>query len=302
MEIPYDNHDKDYDEYLNDKNKSQIADSWLNIKTLDYWRHERMLNLIKPFITKSESWLTIGDGRYGSESSWLKRFGVTSHASDMNTNLLEVAHKRGYIDSYSKQNAENLNFKDESFDYILIKETLHHLPRPWLAVYEAYRVCKKGVIIIEPNDPFPYGSLSRIIFVKLKNLIKKIFKKNIYKEEYSFETVGNFIYTINKRELEKFLLGMHKTSIAFNDINDHYFKNVELISIESKTKKERLKCLYLKLIILIKDILCNFGFLKYSIGEVILFKSEPQIEILNKMSKYNWKYKKLPHNPYLYNE
>lgn len=299
MKISYDKHDKDYDGYLNDKDKSKIADSWLNIKTLDYWRHERMLNLIKPFIKNNDKWLTIGDGRYGAESAWLNRNGVISHATDMHTKLLEVAHKKGYIDYYSKQNAESLEFKDESFDYVLIKETLHHLPRPWLAVYEAYRVSKKGVIIIEPNDPFPYGSLPRIIVIKLKNFLKKLLKKNIYQGEYNFETVGNFIYTINKRELEKFLLGMHKNFIAFNDINDHYFKDVEKISIEAKTIKDRLKCINLKLIILIKNILCNLGFLKYSIGEVMLFKSKPQQEILDSMSKYNWQFKQLPKNPYL---
>ena len=83
MKIFYDKHDKNYEEYLKDDEKSKIADSWLDINSLDYWRHDRMLNLIKPFIEKDEAWLTIGDGRYGSESSWLKIKGINCHASDM---------------------------------------------------------------------------------------------------------------------------------------------------------------------------------------------------------------------------
>ena len=299
MEIFYDKHNEDYQEYLKDGKKSKIADSWLNPKTLDYWRHHRMLNLIKPFLKENDKWLTIGDGRYGSESAWLKKHGVNCHASDMHINLLDIAHKKGIIDSFSKQNAEELDFQEKSFDYVLIKETLHHLPRPWLAIYEAFRVCKKGVLIIEPNDTFPYGNLLAILFTKFKNLIKKILKKEIHLDEYNFETVGNFIYTINKRELEKLLLGMHKTEIAFNNINDHYFKNVEHISINSNDIRDKINTLKLKLIIQIKDILSNLGLIKYSIGEVILFKNKPNTETLSQMKKYKWMYKKLPINPYL---
>ena len=82
---------------------------------------------------------------------------------------------------------------------------MHHLPRPWLAIYESFRVCKKGVIIIEPNDPYPYSNILRIFFIKFKNF-KKITYKKVYKDEYGFEEVGNFIYTINIRELEKFFI------------------------------------------------------------------------------------------------
>ena len=299
MAIFYDNHDKQYAEYVEDKKNSKIANAWLNLESLDYWRHSRLLNLIRPFIKKDEEWLTIGDGRYGSEAAWLKRNGVKCHSSDMHTHLLELAYKKGIIDSFSKQNAEKLDFQSNSFDYVLIKETLHHLPRPWMAIYEAYRVCKKGVIIIEPNDTFPYNHFCKIIFIKFKNFFKKLLNKKINKDEYSFEEVGNFIYTINIRELEKFLLGIHKTHIAFNNINDHYFENVEYISTKTKSLKERVICFKLKFAILLKDVLCNLGFINYSIGEVILFKNKPTFKLINSLRKRNWTYKSLPFNPYL---
>ena len=143
MKIFYDKHDKNYEEYLKDDEKSKIADSWLDINSLDYWRHDRMLNLIKPFIEKDEAWLTIGDGRYGSESSWLKIKGINCHASDMHTSLLKIAYEKSLIDSFSKQNAEKLEFDDDTFDYVLIKETLHHLPRPWLQFMKDIEFAKK---------------------------------------------------------------------------------------------------------------------------------------------------------------
>ena len=220
-----------------------------------------MLKLIRPFIQKNEKWLTIGDGRYGSEAAWLKRNGINCQSSDMHTNLLEDAYKKALIDSFSKQNAENLGFASNSFDYVLIKETLHHLPRPWLAIYEFFRVCKKGVIIIETNNPYPYSNILRILFIKLKNLLKRFLSKKVYKDEYGFEEVGNFIYTINIRELEKFLLGIHKTDIASSNLNDHHFKNIEFVSNNGRTIKEKLISMKLKTIIFSKDILCNLSFL-----------------------------------------
>ena len=92
---------------------------------------------------------------------------------------------------------------------------------------------------------------------------------------------------------------MHKTSIGFNEINDHYFKEIEHISIKTKNRTEKIKCFYLRFIIFLKNIFCELGFLKHSIGEVILFKKKPISKVLNKMKKYNWKYKSLPKNPYL---
>jgi len=299
MEIFYDKHDKTYESFFTDKEKSKKAAAWLNLESLDYWRHNRMLSLIKPFLKKNDHWLTIGDGRYGSEAAWLKRNGVKCHASDMNINLLEQAYQKGLIDSYSKQNAEKLKFESSSYDFVLIKETLHHLPRPWLAIYEAFRVCKYGVVIIEPKDTYPYGNLMKILFINLKNLVKRILKGKVYKDEYGFEEVGNFIYTINNRELEKFLLGMHNTSIASNKINDHYLKNIEYISINSKNLREKIIFLKLKTIIIFKDFLCNLGFLTPCISEVVLFKKKPNYKSINHFKKYNWIYKKLPQNPYL---
>ncbi len=299
MEFFYDKHDKQYEEYLKDKKKAEIANAWLNLDSLDYWRHNRMLKIIKPLIKKNEKWLTIGDGRYGSEAAWLKRYGANCHSSDMHTNLLEYAYEKGLIDSFSKQNAEKLNFESNSFDYVLIKETLHHLPRPWLAIYESFRVCKKGVIIIEPNDSYPYSNILKKIFIHFKNLLKRLLKKKIYKDEYSFEEVGNFIYSINSRELEKFLLGLHKTHIASNNINDHHFKDIEFISLRGKTIKERIITLKLKTIIFLKDFLTKLGLLNFSIGEVILFKNTPSDRTISNLKKINWKYKKLPINPYI---
>ena len=36
MENFYDNHDKQYEEYAKDKKQSKVANSWLNLESLDF--------------------------------------------------------------------------------------------------------------------------------------------------------------------------------------------------------------------------------------------------------------------------
>ena len=92
---------------------------------------------------------------------------------------------------------------------------------------------------------------------------------------------------------------MHKRSIAFNKINDHYFKNVEYIKINSRNIKDKFSFLKFRISILLKDLLCKIGILNQSIGEIMLFKINPKSETIKNMSKYNWRLKHLPRNPYL---
>ena len=210
MEIIYDNHKEEWEKCINDEERKKIAKTWLKEGSLDRLRHRRMLSSINPLINGDNKWLTIGDGRYGTDAHYIIEEGDKAHASDISKKLLEIGNKIGFINEYSEENAENLSFSDESFDYVLIKEAFHHCPRPWIALHEAFRVCKKGIILIEPNDINLYSTgIRKRFFRKLKLIIKFLLGKNIYQSGYSFEPVGNFIYSTNQRELEKFLLGMH---------------------------------------------------------------------------------------------
>jgi len=73
--------------------------------------------------------------------------------SDLSEEAVRVALKlnKDIREGYIEDN-ENLSFSDESFDYVFIAASLHHLPRPAVGLYELIRVAKSGVIGIEPND------------------------------------------------------------------------------------------------------------------------------------------------------
>ena len=296
MEIIYDRHEKEWTDCVNDKQKKKHAQTWLEDGTLDKWRHERMLSPILAMIDNQSTWLTIGDGRYGTDAHYILANGGNAHATDVSDKLLKIGKEIGYIKSFSQQNAEKLEFEDESYDYVLIKEAFHHFPRPWIALHEAFRVCRKAVILIEPNDinRTDQGMRKRLI-IYIKIILKFILRKRSNKDGYGFEPVGNFIYSITSRELEKFLLGMHYRHIATTGMNDAYEKGVEFVSKNNKN----FISLKIHLSIAIQDLLTRLGFLNNSILLAALFKDSPSKKQIGDLKKYQWNYKKLPKNPYL---
>ena len=56
--------------------------------------------------------------------------------------------------------------------------------------------------------------------------------RNPHHEEGSFETVGNYIYTISEREIEKLAMGIALPCIAFKRFDDFYFEGVETEMID----------------------------------------------------------------------
>ena len=300
MDIIYDKSNEEWENCIGDENRKKFSLNWMKEGSLDRFRHERMLNKIKPFIKPNSTWLTLGDGRYGTDANFIIRNGGIAHASDISDKLLEIGHRLGFINEYSQQNAEKISFDDESFDYVLIKEAFHHFPRPWIALHEAFRVCKKGVILIEPRDPALNGNRKRL-FNFFKNKAKILLKKNNFSnnDNYRFEEIGNFVYSINPRELEKFLLGMHFQIIAFSEIDDVYIRGGELVAINSQKKKDKLLIKKFNSIIQIKTLLKKLKFLDTNIIFSCLFKEYPDKEIQKDLRLIDWQLKKLPINPYI---
>ena len=284
-EVVYDRSEAEWEECLKNEEKKKLADTWMGDGTLDRWRHERMLKKILPFINDGSEWLTIGDGRYGTDANFILRNGGNAHATDISDKLLKIGHEKGFIKEFSQQNAENLNFDDNSFDYILIKEAFHHFPRPWVALYEAFRVCRKGVVLIEPNDENTF----------FLNTLKRLIGKNFY----NFETVGNFVYKLNNKELEKFALGMHHRYVGFLKINDAYEKGVEFIKLNTKNQKEKAVIKKIKNKIKFRNFLAKIKLLPYGLTTSVVFKSKPSLDLKNKLFNEGFSIRELPSNPYL---
>lgn len=126
----------------------------------------------------------------GTEAIFLQSLGAQVTATDISQEACKLIKKRNPYIKTEVQDAENLKYPDNSFDYVVVKHGLHHLPRPILGLYEMIRVAKKGIIVIEAQDTFFMNLLIKI------HLAEKT------------EGAGNYVYRFKRREIDKLLNSM----------------------------------------------------------------------------------------------
>jgi len=134
----------------------------------------------------------------------------------------------------------------------------------------------------------------KIVFRYIKSIIKLLVrrKKITY---HDFEEAGNYLYSLSKREIEKFALGLNYKIVAFKGINDAYFKGVEEEKLSDKGPLQK----KVKFLITMADIFCKFGFMNYGMLAVYIFKEEPSNELLQNLKKAGCEIIYLPNNPYI---
>jgi len=293
----YDNHPEEWEKILSDPELKTRGAAWLNLSSLDTWRHDRIRAPVMTIVEHNPemSWITIGDGRYGTDANYLLRAGAKNvHCTDISDRLLRIGNNLGFINSFAAENAENLRALDNSFDWVYCKEALHHFPRPYIALHEMFRVARQGIVLTEPRDPLLEKSNIQII----KDLLKRILGRPTY-SFHEFEEVGNYVYTVSEREQEKFLLGMHYTDCAFIGVNDSYAPGIEAICMDTKDREEIKIIKKVKSSIRRKDLLCALKIRKASLLISILFKDKPSDNLVQKLRSRDWTVKSLPANPHL---
>ncbi len=291
----YRSHERAYDAYSRNGAKAAQAAAWLEHRTINYWRFERMYVCADPLLEAfpGASWLTVGDGRYGLDAMYLQAHGARALATDISGTLLEESKAKGLIEDYRVENAEALSFKEHSFDFVFCKESYHHFPRPMRAIHEMLRVARRAVLLIEPNDQtLPDGfvtTLSRLA----KNLIKKILRRPT--DYHVFEDAGNYVYSISRREMEKLALGLGFATVAFKGVNDYYLAGVEF---EPATQD----CALFRRVsrkIARYDILCRLGISQPGLLAAIIFKQPPSADVKKALRACGYDVVNLPLNPYL---
>lgn len=293
----YDRGVAEFDACINDPERRQVALTWLSQKnTLDSWRHNRMYSLVEPIVRfdSAATWLTVGDGRFGTDAHALIEMGAENvHCSDMSDALLKIGNERGFIKAYSSQNAEVIDFPDNSFDFVYCKEAYHHFPRPPIALHEMFRVAKTAVILTEPRDLMIDSGAFHFVLDITKALLGR------GAQQHFFEPVGNYIYTISEREMEKFLLGMHYRHVAYNSINDAYEKGIEFVDLTSLDPNDKGMIRRIRRTILVQDVMDTLRIRKKGLLSVTLFKQEVNQQLKEGLISKGWKFKELPKNAYL---
>ena len=273
QEKSYKSHESHFNECASGASRSSHAQTWFDEDTVDAWRH--------------------GDGRYGTDAHFLGKHGVEVVATDICDVLLKEGKELGFIEHYAKENAENLSFADDEFDFVYCKEAYHHCPRPMIALHEMIRVARIGVALTEPRDGLIYNNPVSIISDNLTNLLRKIFGKTIYR--HGFESSGNYVYSISEREIEKVALGINLRYVAFKPICDYYQFGMELEKATNDNKvfaKAKSK-------IAIDEFMAKIGLNNRGLLTVIIFKTIPSPELKKSLKLAGFKGVELPENPYL---
>lgn len=275
-------------EYLKNNSAAQ--------KTIGNWLQQIFFSCLDPLFSKERksTWLTVGDA-YGFDAAYLLSRGAENVlATDLNSDFLKIASENGLISDYAAENAEKLSFDQNGFDFVLCKESYHHFPRPYAAMYEMIRVAKKGVVIIEPQDP-----ISKMpVLLAITNLAAKInpaLIKHVWKNQFSYEPVGNYVYKVSEREFEKLAAGLGLPMVAFKQINPNFYhKNLQ--HIKPEFSKHPFRVVYLKKAFL--DLLMRCHLLPGQVLCAIVFKEMPGSEELRRMRKSGYKTVGIPCNPY----
>ena len=254
------------------------------------------LEFLTPFFDSSKTWLTIGDYS-GLEANYLLLRNQNVIASDLSDAILKEAQSDGLIKEYSKQNVERLTYDDNSFDYVICKEAFHHFPRAYLGLYEMLRVSKTATVLVtEPID-----ILSKIsLLVLIKNICDKInplFINKIWKNRFSWESVGNYVFKISEREIEKIAMGMGLPCIAFKRY-DHFKSHTTIDGIMDVPLNQKLYR-KIKFTLAMRSFISSLGIIPHGSLCCVIFKVQPAEKVLLGMKDQGFSIIPLPKNPYL---
>jgi len=117
----------------------------------DYW-----LKLFKSMLPrrKFEKALDLGCGTVEFYEFFSKSLGATYTGTDLSPDMLAVGQKKYPKAKLVEGDAEHLPFKDASFDFVMTRGLIHHLPNPEKGIAEARRVLKSGgyFLVSEPHS------------------------------------------------------------------------------------------------------------------------------------------------------
>ena len=119
--------------------------------------------------------------------------------SNLDTRMNENEYKPY---KWSFQDAENLTFNDEQFDYAIIHQALHHCKSPHRALLEMYRVSKKGVFSFEARESF-LMKLAVKFNLTYQYETPAVFWNDMKHGGLANTEIPNFIYRWTEHEIEK---------------------------------------------------------------------------------------------------
>ena len=142
------------------------------------YRTEWHIPLLVPFAeAKGKSVLEIGTGN-GADGAMFAMNGATYTGVDLTEAALDATRKHFDVLSlpgtFQRENAEQLSFPNETFDWIYSHGVLHHTPNTQKAIDEAWRVLKpngRAIIMLYHKHSFNYY-VRIMVCMRLRVLLK----------------------------------------------------------------------------------------------------------------------------------
>jgi len=161
-------HEIEHGKFLADNGAGEI---WNWESPAGKFRWKRRVKMLTEFIKPESALLELGCGT-GYFTKEIAKTGANIIAIDISPELLKIAENNVQCQnvSFKEENAYNMTFGDNQFDYILGSSVLHHLDIK-KAISEIYRILKDGGIIAftEPNMMNPQIALQKNIpYIKRK--------------------------------------------------------------------------------------------------------------------------------------
>ncbi len=119
------------------------------------------------------------------------------------TNLDERTSPAEFLPyNWDYQDAEKLNYKDNSFDYVIMHDAIHHCSKPHSTLIELFRVAKRGVLAFESRDSFVMRILERLKLTQTYEHAAVFHHDCVYGGVNNTE-IPNYIFRWTEREIEK---------------------------------------------------------------------------------------------------
>jgi len=143
---------------------------------------------------------------------------------------------------WSFQDAENLTYEIDAFDFTIVHNGLHHCHSPHRVFLEMYRVSRKGLLLFEPYDN---------LFTRLGVLLsfgQDYEHSAVFAHDCSFggvrnTKIPNYVYRWTTREIVK-------TICAFAPFGHHDFTFIHKLRIPWQQLKKRRNKLYVCAVLL----------------------------------------------------
>jgi len=160
------------------------------------------------------------------------------------------------------------------------------------------RVAKKGVVLIEPVDA--WFKMPLLLFIKnICDCFHPLLINKIWKNRFSWETVGNYVFKITDREIEIIAMGMGLSCIAFKEMNTRLKPIPAKWGDSQKTPFDEKLYRKLKHKLMVWDFVCKLRIIPYNTLCAIIFKEKPPKTLVNDLRKNRCRVIELPPNPYL---